>query len=145
MSEEKAPRGPIALLGAAWALNVAFDGVGWLVPGLAPPHLLLRYAPEFVQQMVTPAVMGPVASAVLAAIDVLLVGIVPPGTRRRAIVLAAWIFGFFVLAEGLLALVWLSAPVALVLGGLAFGAVRSAAAGWALARLSEGATGPGGP
>jgi hypothetical protein len=144
MSDEKSPRGPIALLGAAWAVNVAFDVVGWFIPGLAPPHLLLRYAPEFVQQMVTPAVMGPVASAVLAGIDVLLVGVVPPGTRRRPLVLSAWILGFFVLAEGLLALVWLSAPWALVLGGLAFGVVRSASAGWILARLSDGPAGPGG-
>jgi hypothetical protein len=144
MSDERSPRGPIALLAVAWAVNVAFDVVGWVVPGLAPPHLLLRYAPEFVQQMVTPGVMSPVASAVLSAIDVLLVGIVPPGTVRRPLVLSAWILGFFILAEGLLALVWLSAPWPLVLGGLAFGVVRSAAAGWTLARLSDGPAGPGG-
>jgi hypothetical protein len=138
MSEGRPPRGPIALLAAAWAVNLAFDGVGWLVPGIAPPHLLLRYAPEFVQQMVTPGIMGPIASAVLAGIAVLLVGVVPPAAPRRALALSAWILGFFVFAEGLLALVWLDAPWPLVLGGLAFGAVRSGAAGWLLARLSAG-------
>ena len=145
MSDGRSPRGPIALLAAAWAVNLAFDGMGWLVPGLAPPHLLLRYAPEFVQQMVTPGVMGPVASGVLAGIDVLLLGVVPPAAPRRALVLSAWFLGFFVLAEGLLALVWLAAPWPLVLGGLAFGAVRSGAAGWLLARLSAGATGAPAP
>lgn len=144
MAEEGKRAGPLVTFLAAWGVNLAFDGVGWLVPGLTPPHLLLRYAPDFVAQMVSPGVMAPMASVVLAAIDMLMLGVVPPGARRRALHLSLWMLAFFVFAEGLLAITWLDAPAGAVAGGLAFGAVRSGAAGWLLARLQGGGTAPEG-
>lgn len=39
---------------AAAGLNLLLDGIAWLVPLAAPPHLLLRYAPDFVREMVGP-------------------------------------------------------------------------------------------
>jgi len=134
----------VALLAAALAVNLAFDGAGQLVPLVAPPHLQLRYAPEFIREMLSPAVVSPTASLVLALIDLLLLGVVPPGTPRRAAVLSAWTFGFWLLAEGLLGVVWLSAPAGVLAAGLAAGALRSAAAAWALVRLSEGGAPRGG-
>jgi hypothetical protein len=140
MGERTTGTGALGRLAAALAVNLAFDGVGWLVPWTTPPHLLLRYAPEFVREMLSPAVVSPSASLVLTLIDLLLLGVVPPGTKRRTTVLGAWLFGFWLLAEGLLGLVWLSAPAGALLAGLAAGAVRSAAAAWVLVRLTEGAS-----
>jgi hypothetical protein len=145
MDDRRTGTGALARLAAALAVNLAFDGVGWIVPWTTPPHLLLRYAPEFVREMLSPAVVSPSASVVLSLIDLLLLGVVPPGSPRRVAVLASWLFGFWLLAEGLLGLVWLSAPAGELLAGLAAGAVRSAAAAWVLARLSgPGSVPPGG-
>jgi hypothetical protein len=126
-----------ALLLAALATNLAFDGAATLAAPLAPPHLLLQHAPEFVRQMLSPAVVSPAAAFVLSLIDLLLLGVVPAGTPRRTGAVAAWIFGFWLFAEGLLAWVWLSAPAGALSTGLAFGALRSLAAAWVLVRLSE--------
>jgi hypothetical protein len=142
MGDRRTGTGTLGRLAAALAVNLAFDGLGWLIPWTTPPHLLLRYAPEFVREMLSPAVVSPSASLVLSLIDLLLLGVVPPGTPRRTAVLAAWLFGFWLLAEGLLGLVWLSAPAGTLLAGLAAGAVRSGVAAWTLLRLSEGAVGP---
>jgi len=136
MEQPKRGAGALLLLVTALAVNLAFDGLGALVPGAAPPHLLLRYAPEFVRDMLSTAAVSPAAAFVLSLIDLLLLGVVPPGTPRRTWVVAAWFFGFWLLAEGLLALVWLSAPAGEVLAGLAFGAARCLAAAWAMVRLS---------
>jgi hypothetical protein len=127
---------PVLLL-AALATNLAFDGAAALLAPIAPPHLLLQHAPEFVRQMLSPAVVSPAAAFVLSLIDLLLLGVVPAGTPRRTRAVAAWIFGFWLLAEGLLAWVWLSAPAGEVATGLAAGALRSLAAAWVLVRLSE--------
>jgi hypothetical protein len=127
--------GTLVLFVAAWAVNLAFDGLGWFARVLPPPHLLVEHMPEMIRGMVSPAVIGPVATAVLAGIDVLLIGVVPPAAPRRTGTLAAWLFGFWVLAEGLLAWVWLSAPGGLVAVAVLGGAVRSIAVAWVLVRL----------
>ncbi|HTP51553.1 MAG TPA: hypothetical protein VMK42_12700 [Anaeromyxobacteraceae bacterium] len=126
------------LFAAALAVNLAFDALFLAGERLAPPHLLLRYAPEFVAQMVSPLGMSLSASPVLAAIAVLVANAVPPGTGQRFLRLAGWLAGFWALSEGLLALVWLSAPAGLVAGGLALGLPRSAAVAFVLVRLDGG-------
>jgi hypothetical protein len=136
VSEPRQGGHPILLLAAALGVNLAFDGLAWAVPFLAPPHLLLRHAPEFVRDMLSPAVVSPAASFVLSLIYLLMLGVVPPGAPSRTARLGAWIFGFWLLAEGLLALVWLSAPAGAVAAGLASGVPRSLAAAWALVRIS---------
>lgn len=139
---EKPLGGPrlLGLAAAAAGLHLALDGLCWLVPFAAPPHLLLRWAPEFVRDMLGPLGVGIAASAVWGAVAVMALlafepGAGPPG--RRARVLAAALWGLWLLSEGLLALVWLDAPLAPVVGGLAAGAPRSALVAWALARLES--------
>lgn len=133
--------GTLALFAAAWAANLAFDGLGWFTGLLPPPHLLVQFMPEMIRGMVSPAIVAPVASAVLAGIDVLLLGVVPLAQPRRVALVAAWIFGFWVFAEGLLAWVWLGEPGAAAPLGVAAGAVRSAAIAWLLVRLQGPAPG----
>jgi len=126
--------GATALFGAAWVTNLAFDGLGWIVPPLAPPHLLHAYMPEAIRGMVSPAVLAPVTSAVLAAIALLVLSLVPPGAPRRTLRLAAWLLGFWFLSEGLLAWVWLDAPPGgLLASSLAAGIPRSLGVAWVLA------------
>jgi hypothetical protein len=110
---------------AAWGENLAFDALGRVVPFLAPPHLLHAHMPEAIREMVSPAVLAPVTSAVLAAIALLCLSLVPPGTPRRALRLSAWLLGFWILSEGLLAWVWLDAPPGVVAASLAGGIPRS--------------------
>ncbi len=133
--------GTLALFAAAWAINLAFDGLGWFAGLLPPPHLLVQYMPEMIRGMVSPGVVSPVASAVLAGIAVLLLGVVPLEAPRRTLAVATWIFGFWLLSEGLLAWVWLSGPGAAAPLGLAAGAVRSAVVAWVLVRMQGPAAG----
>jgi hypothetical protein len=126
--------GGIALFLAAWGENLAFDALSWVVPPLAPPHLLHAYMPEAIRQMVSPAVLAPVTSAVLAAIALLVLSLVPPGTPGRVRALATWLLGFWLLSEGLMAWVWLDAPAGVVAWSLAGGVPRSLAVAWLLAR-----------
>lgn len=134
MSTRKRP-GPIVLFLVAWGANLAFDGLSWASPALSPPHLLLRYMPEMIRGMVSPAVLAPMASLVLAAIDMLLLSIVPPEAPRRLPHLLGWLLGFWLLSEGLLAWVWLDAPGGAVFAALATGIPRSLAVAWILLRL----------
>jgi hypothetical protein len=133
--------GGLVLFLAAWGANLAFDGLGWVVPALAPPHLLHRYMPEMIRGMVSPAVLAPMASAVLAGIDLLMLSIVPPEAPRRLVTLSGWLLGFWVLAEGLLAWVWLDAPAGAVIAALGTGLPRSLAIAWMLLRLQGPAPG----
>jgi len=127
--------GPFFLFLVAWGANLAFDGLGWVLPALAPPHLLHQYMPEMVRGMVSPAVLAPMASMVLAAIDLLVLSIVPPEAPRRFVHLSGWLLGFWLLSEGLLAWVWLDAPGGAVALALATGIPRSLAVAWLLLRL----------
>jgi hypothetical protein len=130
--------GAVALFGAAWVANLAFDGLAWIALPFAPPHLLTPYMPEAIREMVSPGVLAPVTSAVLAAIALLVLSLVPPGTPRRVARLTLWLLGFWLLSEGLLAWVWLDAPAVAVAVSLAGGIPRSLVVAWLLSRL-EGA------
>jgi hypothetical protein len=91
--------------------------------------------PEAIRDMISRDVLAPVTSAVLAAIALLVLSLVPPEAPRRVLHLAAWLLGFWVLSEGLLAWVWLDAPAIVVMGALAGGVPRSLVVAWLLARL----------
>ncbi len=127
--------GAMVLLGAAWGVNLAFDGLAWIAPQLAPPHLLTSYMPEAIRDMISRDVLAPVTSAVLAAIALLVLSLVPPEAPRRVLRLTAWLLGFWLLSEGLLAWVWLDAPAVAVALALAGGIPRSLVVAWLLARL----------
>jgi hypothetical protein len=130
----------LGLAAVAAGMHLAMDGLSWLVPFAAPPHLLLRYAPEFVREMVGPLGVSLAASIVWGLIAVIALAAIEPGAAppaRRARVFAAVLWGFWLLSEGLMALVWLDAPWGPVLGGLAAGVPRSAAVTWALVRLER--------
>lgn len=120
---------------AAWAVNLAFDGLALVSPRLAPPHLLHDHMPEAIRGMVSPLVLAPVTSAVLAAIALLVLSLVPPGAPHRVPRLATWMAGFWLLSEGLLAWVWLDAPAGTVVASLSAGLVRCVALAWVLDRL----------
>jgi hypothetical protein len=132
---ERGGAGATVLFLSAWAVNLAFDGLALLSPRLGPPHLLHQYMPEAIRGMVSPLVLAPVTSAVLAAIALLVLSLVPPGAPHRVRSLATWMAGFWVLSEGLLAWVWLDAPAGTVIASLAAGLVRCAALAWVLDRL----------
>lgn len=127
--------GAVALFGAAWVTNLAFDGLSWIALPFAPPHLLTPYMPEAIREMVSPGVLAPVTSAVLAAIALLVLSLVPPGEPHRVRRLTLWLLGFWLLSEGLLAWVWLDAPGITVALSLAGGIPRSLVAAWVLDRL----------
>ena len=127
--------GSMVLFLAAWAVNLAFDGLALLSPRLGPPHLLHDYMPEAIRGMVSPLVLAPVTSAVLAAIALLVLSLVPPGAPHRVRRLATWMAGFWLLSEGLLAWVWLDAPAGTVIASLSAGLVRCVALAWVLDRL----------
>lgn len=127
--------GAVVLFGVAWVTNLAFDGLAWITIQFAPPHLLTPYMPEAIRDMVSPGVLAPVTSAVLASIALLVLSVVPPGTPRRVLRLTLWLLGFWILSEGLLAWVWLDAPAVAVATSLAGGIPRSLVVAWVLARL----------
>ncbi len=127
--------GAVVLLGAAWGANLAFDALAWIAAPFSPPHLLTGYMPEAIRDMVAREVLAPVTSAVLAAIALLVLSIVPPEAPRRVLRLTAWLLGFWLLSEGLLAWVWLDAPALAVAVALAGGIPRSLVVAWLLARL----------
>ncbi len=125
----------LALLAAF--LHLALDWLFHFAEWSSPPHLLVRHAPE-VFQMLSPLAVGIAASAVNGVISlVALLSMAPAEERpsaRGTAALALLLWGFWILSEGLLALVWLSAPVPVVLGGLLFGLPRSLLIAWALGR-----------
>ena len=128
----------LALL--ASGLHLALDGLCWLAPWAAPPHLLLRYAPDFVREMVGPLGVGIAASLIWGIIAIIALVAVEPGAgppAHQVRILAAVLWGFWLLSEGLMALVWLDAPWGPVLGGLAAGIPRSALVAWVLVRLER--------
>ena len=138
MSEGKGS-GPVVLFVAAWGTNLLLDAASWVVPWLAPPHLLHAYMPEAVRGMVSPFVLAPVTSAVLAGIAVLLLSVVSPGSPRPVLRLTAWLSGFWLLSEGLMAWVWLDAPGSALVPALLVGAPRSLLVVLVLVRLRGGA------
>ncbi len=134
--------GGVILFLGAWSANLAFDVLSRVVPALAPPHLLTAYMPEAIREMVSPGVLAPVTSAVLAAIALLCLHLVPPEAPRRTGRLAMWLLGFWFLSEGLMAWVWLDAPAGVLVPSLAFGAVRSLAVAFLLVRQQGHPAGP---
>jgi hypothetical protein len=120
--------------------HLALDWLSSRSSWTTPPHLQLSYAPELVREMLTPLSVGIAASGVNGAIAAIALLAVDPwagsAPGRRIVRLGLLIWGFWLLSDGLLALVWLSAPWSLVLGGLAAGLPRSLAVGWLLARLA---------
>ncbi len=140
MATGRKPGGVTLFLGV-WGVNLAVDAASRAVPALTPPHLLHAYMPEAIRDMVSAEVIAPMASAVLAAIALLVLSLVPPGTPRRWARLTAWLLGFWVLSEGLLAWVWLDAPATVVLVAVTGGLPRSALVAWLFARLDRGETG----
>jgi len=129
-----------ALFPLAGLVHLALDWLSSRSPWTTPPHLQLAYAPEIVREMLSPLSVGIAASGVNGAIGAIALLAVDPGASpapcRRTAWLGVILWGFWLLSDGLLALVWLSAPWSLVVGGLAAGLPRSLAVGWLLARLA---------
>ena len=128
-----------ALAALAGLLHLGWDGLASLAPGAAPPHLLLRYASEFVREVLSPLSVGVAFSVVSGILAVIFLAVVDPAAspdpRRRTWRLALWVYGFWAFSELLLALTWLSAPWGLLLGGIAAGIPRAWTVAWALSRL----------
>lgn len=134
----------VALALAAALIHLAADWASLHVPGAAPPHLRLEYAPEVFQtipwlavSIASSAVNGIIAAIALVALD----SVAPQQPARpsapRWPLLGGVLFGFWVLSDGLMALVWLSLPAGAALAGLGAGLPRCLAVGYALATLGS--------
>ncbi len=129
----------VALALLAALLHLGLDWLLHFAEWTSPPHLLVRHAPELFQ-LLSPLAVGIAASSVNGVISLIGLLLVDPAAgrppARPTLVLGLVLWGFWILSEGLLALVWLSAPALAVLGGLAFGLPRSLLVAWALRRAA---------
>lgn len=129
------------------------DGLGALVPAVAPPYLLLEHAGEafraLLEELGRGAVLGTVAvlaSGVNGIISALMAVALEDQRHRRR--LLAWtLAALWVTGGGLLVLIYLSPPWQVTAGSLLAGLPRAWLVAWALDRRM-GAAGPaarGGP
>ncbi len=125
----------------AGAVHLACDLAARLLPGAAPPYLLLAYMPEPFQAL-SPVAVSIAASAVNGLIAcIALVALEPPPARprrRQMAVLAAVLFSFWLLSGVLTAVVWLSGAGWRLVGALGLGAPRALAVAAVLVRLRYG-------
>lgn len=119
----------------ATAAHLAFDAISSRLPWTTPPYLLVDHVAGPFRDVVAldrtsvvvavaiaaSAVNGLITATLAAALD---------GTDRRVRGLGLLLSGLWVLSGGLLALIYLSAPVGILAGSLAAGIPRSFALAW---------------
>lgn len=124
----------------ASAVHLAFDFVATRLPGTAPPYLLLDHAAGPFRDLLS-VDRGAVLVAVSVAASIVngliagLFGVALEGARRRVTTLGLLLAGLWIFSGGLLALVYLSAPGALLAGSLLAGLPRSFAVAWSVDRV----------
>lgn len=126
-----------ALAGAA---HLAFDLVASRVELTTPPYLLLDHASATFRELLLldrETLLGTVA-VVSAGVNGLIAGLFAAalaGARRPIVALTASLFALWVFSGGLMTLVYLDPPRAVVVGSLLAGAPRSLLVAWLLDRL----------
>jgi hypothetical protein len=124
----------------AGALNVAFDVVAARTPLATPPYLLLDHAGDAFRDLLAldRTTILAVVAVVTAAVNGAIAGLIATamaGVRRRAAAIGAVLSGIWLLSGGLMILVYLSPPAAVVLGSLAAGIPRAFAIALVLDRV----------
>lgn len=126
----------------ATLLHGGFDAITSWIPGLAPPYLRLRDAPEEFQ-LLSPIGVSVAVSCVSGLIAVISVAALLQAQRRPA-VLAAMITGFWLFSAILLRVVWLSTPWSATVIALVPGFVRGVVVGWYAAFVAQRVSEPTG-
>ncbi len=151
-----APRGPVLLhvrrvegsalrtsvfkaAALAGAAHLVLDAVATRLPWTTPPYLLLDYASESFRDLLfldrrTILVTVAVISAGVNGIVAGLFATALAGARRRVVAIGASLSALWVFSGGLMTLVYLSPPAAIVAGSLVAGIPRGFAVAWVLER-----------
>ncbi len=125
-----------ALAGAA---HLVLDGIASRLPWTTPPYLLLDYASEsfrdllFLDRRTLLVAVAVISAGVNGAIAGLFATALA-GARRRVVAIGASLSALWVFSGGLMTIVYLSPPAALVAGRLLAGIPRSFAVAWVLER-----------
>ncbi len=124
----------------AGATHLAFDLLASRTHWTAPPYLLLDHAGEAFRGLLAldrTAILAAV-SAVSAAVNGVIAGLLgtaAAGVRRRVLTLGLVLSGLWLFSGGLMILVYLSPPGAVIAGSLAAGIPRAFAVAWLLDRV----------
>lgn len=126
-----------ALAGAA---NLAFDALAARIPLASPPYLLLDHAGGAFRDLLAldRTTILAVVAVVTAAVNGAIAGLIATamaGLRRRTPAIGAVLSGIWLLSGGLMILVYLRPPWAVVLGSLGAGIPRAFAIAWLLDRV----------
>lgn len=125
-----------ALAGAA---HLVLDLVASRLPWTTPPYLLLEHASEPFRDllMLDRRSLLVVVAVISAGVNGAIAGLFATalaGSRRRIVAIGASLSALWVFSGGLMTLVYLSPPAAIVAGSLAAGIPRAFAIAWVLER-----------
>lgn len=129
------------LTAVAAAVHLGCDALSSRLLATTPPYLLLQYADEAFRTLLSPIAVSIATSAVNGAIAGL-IGAALEESPRRLRAVAVVLTGLWLLSSGLLALIYLSVPWGIALGGLAAGVPRGLAVAWAVDRTLPPASAP---
>jgi hypothetical protein len=127
-----------ALAGAA---HLALDGVTSRLVWTTPPYLLLDYASETFRDLLNldrTSILVAV-SAISAGVNGVISGIFAAafdGAERRVLKLGITLSALWIFSGGLMTLVYLTPPFAVVAGSLAAGVPRAFVVAWLLDRIA---------
>lgn len=124
----------VGLATLAGAADLVLDLLASRLEATTPPYLLLRYAAEVFQELLSPVGVAIAAAAVNGLIAALL-ALALERTPRRVLVLGASLSGLWVLSGGLMILLYFSPPAPVALGSLAAGIPRGFILAWLLDRV----------
>ena len=126
----------------AGAVHLALDAVASRLPWTTPPYLLLDYASESFRDLLlldrgTLLVAVAVISAGVNGAIAGLFATALAGSRRRLVAIGTSLSALWVFSGGLMTLVYLSPPGAIVAGSLLAGIPRAFAVSWLLDRIGR--------
>jgi hypothetical protein len=124
----------------AGAVHLALDALASRVAWTTPPYLLLDHASETFRDLLvldrtTILVVVAVVSAAVNGAIAGLFSVALAGVSRRVLKLGLALSGLWIFSGGLMTLVYLSPPAAVVAGSLLAGIPRSFLVAWVLERV----------
>lgn len=134
----------------AGAVHLALDALSSRIAWTTPPYLLLDYASDTFRDllMLDRRTILVVVAVVSAGVNGAISGLFATafgGARSRVLKLGLALSGLWVFSGGLMTLVYLSPPAAVVAGSLLAGIPRSFAVAWVLDRVLGPQPAPAGP